>query len=419
MLTIPLPPEERPTGNTKQQIVVGGVSTPGMAGRLWQKVWPQDATKRHKIIVLGAALFVLLAILAVIILNWPHPAPSPVPPAQTPAKNQGQQAAPTGGNTTTPTNPQTPNKPPAINTPPGSSVGGGGSSGGTGTSPGTIVPSGNPGGGGATTPTNCVSQPSKCGYPDASNTGWQHTGVTLTVDNTDPFYITVPGTVVDSKDIRGCVFVMAENVTIKRSKITCGNQPMIKTYEPDGHGGLTDLAAGLLIEDVEFDGQGDPDSTGIAFNHYTVRRSNFHNIGSAVKLGTNDVLQDNYVHDIASTMSSHNGGFPSDGGSGVTITHNTILMNSTNGYAIALYNWIPAGTVVSDVTVTNNLLAGGNYVLYCGAPGHVTPNLQFTNNRFSKIFYDNGGFYGSSANCSDAANWANNFWDDSLAAVLP
>jgi hypothetical protein len=225
--------------------------------------------------------------------------------------------------------------------------------------------------------------------------------------------------VVNGLDIHGCVQVRAKNVTIKRSKITCAAQPMVKNFEPDGRGGLSDIGAGLVVEDVEFDGMNDPDAHGMAFNNYTVRRSDFHNLGAAVKLGSQVRVENSFVHDIASTGDSHVGGFPSDGGDGITIRHNTVLMNSQNGYAIAIYNQVPAGSVVQNVTIDNNLLAGGNYVLYCGAPGKVAPNLRVTNNRFSGALYPKGGFYGPTANCDGAAAWSGNYWDETRAALAP
>jgi hypothetical protein len=258
------------------------------------------------------------------------------------------------------------------------------------------------------------------GFPDETNTGWEPTGVTLTVVNEDPFYVTTPGAVIDSLDIRGMVFVMAANVTIKRCKITSGNQPMVKTYEPDGSGGLNDLAVGLLIEDTEFDGMSNEDSTGIGGNgYYTLRRCNLHHIGSGARLGNEVVVEDNYVHDIVSTLTSHNGGFPVDAGVDVTIRHNTILMDSGNGYVIASYNGIPDGNVVSDVLIENNFLAGGNYIVYGGSPGNVTPNLRVLNNKFSRMFFANGGFFGPAANCSDVAEWSGNVWADTGDPVVP
>ncbi|MGC5020479.1 right-handed parallel beta-helix repeat-containing protein [Micromonospora sp. DT47] len=265
----------------------------------------------------------------------------------------------------------------------------------------------------------CAETPSACGYPDETNTGWRHTGVRLKTVHQDPFTIAKPGTVIDGLDIRGCVQVRARNVTIKRSRIACSNQPMVKNYEPDGNGGLIDVGAGLVVEDVEFDGLNDPDAHGMAFNKYTVRRAYFHNLGAAAKLGSDVHIEDSYVAAISSTESSHNSGFPSDGGVGITLRHNTVLMNSQNGHAVAIYNEIPVGSIVKDVVVDNNLLAGGNYVLYCGAPGKTAPNLRVTNNRFSGIIYAKGGFYGPTANCDGAVLWQNNYWDASREPLMP
>ena len=278
-----------------------------------------------------------------------------------------------------------------------------------------------PGGGGTTPPPangkNCASKPSSCGYPDDTNTGWQHTGVTLKTVTQDPYVISTPGAVVSGLDIRGCVEVEAQNVTIKDSKITCDNQPMVKNFQPDGKGNLIDIGSGLLMQDVEFDGEGNVDSAGVAFDDYTIIRGNFHNIGAAVKLGDNVDIEDSYEHDLASSDVSHNSGFPSDGGSNITLRHNTVLMNTQNGFPVALYNAESPGVVVKNVTVDDNLLAGGNYLIYCGTPGKITPNLTVTNNRFSKLLYPNGGFYGPTANCDGAAQWSNNYWDDTLAPV--
>lgn len=264
---------------------------------------------------------------------------------------------------------------------------------------------------------NCATNPSGCGYPDQTNTGWQHTGVTLKTVYQDPYYIDTEGAVIDGLDIHGCVSVRAKNVTITRSKITCGNQPMVKNFEPDGNGGLIDIGAGLVMQDVEFDGQGNPDSSGVAFDSYKVIRGNFHNIGTAVRLGNNVDVEDSYVHDIAFTTTSHNGGFPSDGGSGIIVRHNTVLMNTQNGFPIALYNAESPGVIVQNVVVDNNLLAGGNYIFYCGSSGNTSPNLSVTNNRLSKLIYSNGGYYGATAGCEGAAIWSNNYWDDTLAPV--
>lgn len=257
-------------------------------------------------------------------------------------------------------------------------------------------------------------------FPDETNTGWQPTGVTLTTVTDDPFYITTPGQVVDSLDIQGSVFVMATNVTIKRCKISSPNQPMVKTYEPDGSGGLNDIGAGLLIEDSELYGMNNEDSTSVGGNGYfTLRRCNIHHIGSGARMGNDTLAEDNYVHDIVSTVTSHNGGLPVDAGTNVTIRHNTILMNSTNGYVIAAYSGVPPGNVVANVLIEDNFLAGGNYIIYGGSVTEPPPNLRVRDNRFSRLYFANGGFFGPVANGGGATEWSGNVWDDTGDPVVP
>ena len=78
---------------------------------------------------------------------------------------------------------------------------------------------GGPAGSNVSDETNCAPRPSRCGFPDETNTGVPP-GVKLAVLNGNQ-EIKKPGTVIDGKDIRGCVDVMAANVTIRRSKISC------------------------------------------------------------------------------------------------------------------------------------------------------------------------------------------------------
>jgi hypothetical protein len=379
-----------------------------MVGRPTRSAIPEQTRflrlrRRRRLSVLSLGVGAALLAVALVAVYVTVSRPSPGTPAA-----QDSQSAPVDGVPPTPL-------------PGGSSVSGSPSASASASASAGKSPA-KPGGPGAPPVLNrtCSDAPSACGYPDASNTGWRHTGVKLKTVVADPYYIDKPGQVVDGLDIHGCVYVRAKNVTIKRSKITCDNQPMVKNFEPDGHGGLTDIGAGLLIEDTEFDGMSSPTAMGVAFNNFTVLRSDFHNLAAALKLGNGVRVEDNYVHNISYTSTSHNGGFPSDGGTGITVRHNTVMMNSQNGYAIAIYNWIPAGSVVADVVVDNNLLAGGNYILYCGAPGHPAPNLRVTNNRFSAQLFAKGGYYGPAANCDQGITaWTNNYWDANRAPLSP
>src|SRR5690606_3166522 len=81
----------------------------------------------------------------------------------------------------------------------------------------------------------------KIGFPDASNTGWKHTGISLT--SSGGITANKDGQVIDGKDINGCVVVTAKNVVIKRSRIRCGS-PI----------GVNVRSGNVTIEDTEIAG---------------------------------------------------------------------------------------------------------------------------------------------------------------------
>src|SRR5262245_33381699 len=79
--------------------------------------------------------------------------------------------------------------------------------------------------------TGCAAVPSVCGYPDETNTGVP-AGTVLRIHQ-GTLEIRTPGAVVEDLDIRGCVRVMAPNVTIRRSKVTCTFAYAIASFPED------------------------------------------------------------------------------------------------------------------------------------------------------------------------------------------
>ena len=72
---------------------------------------------------------------------------------------------------------------------------------------------------------------------------------------------------------------------------------------------------------------------------------------------------------------------------------------SCNGTsAINVFN-ANSGPAVHDTTISNNLLAGGAYTLYC--PKVRTSNFHVTNNHFSRVYSPRVGEYGPSSDCSN------------------
>jgi hypothetical protein len=78
---------------------------------------------------------------------------------------------------------------------------------------------------------------------------------------------------------------------------------------------------------------------------------------------------------------------------------------------------------VSNVNISNNLIAGGGFTLYCGGindPNSVT-NETVTNNRISNAYWSNGGYYGPLAYCGAgfADTFSGNVWDETGAPITP
>jgi hypothetical protein len=118
------------------------------------------------------------------------------------------------------------------------------------------------------------------GFPGAASTGVP-AGVKLTV--TGQLTVTTPGAVIDAKDIRGCLDNQADRVTVKRSRIRCAGDYVVRTAD-----GVT----GVVLSDVEIDGTGSPATTAIGVAGYTLRRADVHGVGDGPRMGDNTVVED-------------------------------------------------------------------------------------------------------------------------------
>ena len=134
------------------------------------------------------------------------------------------------------------------------------------------------------------------------------------------------------------------------------------------------------------------------------------------------LIQDNYIHDMGYKSGDHLNGITSNGSTALlTIRHNTVLNSFDQTDAISLFEDFG---VQANRTIDNNLVAGGGYTIYGGANpgGAATSNIHITNNRFSRLYYPNGGSYGpvTAYAPSGAGNtWTGNIWDDTLTPVNP
>ena len=228
------------------------------------------------------------------------------------------------------------------------------------------------------------------------------------------------GAVLDGLRIPYNVDVVANDVTIKNSQVEVQGESFgislrhaarttvqnTEVFSPDA--GANRLMVG--IKDIY------GDSTGTQ-----VLRSNIWHTSTGVQIDSG-LVQDNYIHDMGYKAGDHLNGTTSNGGTGLlTLRHNTVLNQFAQTDAISLFEDFG---VQANRVIDNNLLAGGGYTLYAGQnPGGLAATgIRITNNRFSRLYYPQGGSYGPVAawNPNGSGNtWTGNTWDDTSTTLNP
>lgn len=250
-------------------------------------------------------------------------------------------------------------------------------------------------------------------YPDASCTGVPP-GTALTVVNGD-LNITVANTVIDGKDIRGCVLIKAPGVIIRNSKISCDNSVVVASFNA-ANGGYS--GTGLLVEDSEITCN-NTNGTAVGDYNFTVRRVNIHRCENGFDADGEITVEDSYIHDLyegAQGLGHADGMQITPRGSNITVRHNTILPGASTTSAIITPR-VGAG-VVSNILIQNNLLAGGAFTLYCPGGGSGN-NFRVIGNHFSTVFYPTVGAFGAWTDCKDEAQVAGNVYHESGQSLLP
>ncbi len=233
--------------------------------------------------------------------------------------------------------------------------------------------------------------------------------------------LSTPGQVYENKLVTGRIVVTAPNVTIRNVKLVATDQ----NYAIQAFGWVGD-PSGLLVEDTEIDLNGRLGIKGIAFDGYTARRVFFHNGSDCAHMEHDVLVEDSLCVSGPDTNSDgwpdgtafcngpeHFDGFQSDGGANLRLRHNTIRVPCSQTSAILMStNTKP----IRDVTIADNLMAGGGYTLYCNA-GPDVPNQTVTGNRFARTYYAKSGYWGATTGCGAADVFSNNVWDDTGAAL--
>jgi hypothetical protein len=184
--------------------------------------------------------------------------------------------------------------------------------------------------------------------------------------------------------------------------------------------------SGLKVQDTEIDMGGHMDARAVSNVGFTLSRVFMHNGADCTTMTAAATIEDSLCvlgpdangdgrPDSTSFCkgAEHFDGFQSDGGHDLVIRHNTIRNPCSQTSAILMSS---NSAPISNVRITDNLLAGGGYALYCNA-GPDIPNERVTGNRIARTYQPRGGYYGPVAYCDSADAFSGNVWDDSGQAI--
>ena len=272
--------------------------------------------------------------------------------------------------------------------------------------------------------TGCARSPHRCGFPDATNTGVP-AGVTLRkvpgqvsrgpgwyYDHRGFVAVVGTGAVLSGLSIPCGVSVTASHVTIRDVKIITGGQSAMGvalrhvrdvTIEHSTIAG-TSTGSGRLMVGVK-DVYGDASGTRVIDDDIFQAST-----GVQIYQG---LIQGTYIHHLGMISGDHVNGVTTNGDTQpLVIRHNTIFDSFAQTDAIGLFQDFG---VVANVTIDDNLLAGGGYSIYGGEGGKGRPShIVVTGNRISTKFFPRGGYWGPAVDFDARApgdTWSGNVWD--------
>jgi hypothetical protein len=262
-------------------------------------------------------------------------------------------------------------------------------------------------------------------WPGPTNTGWQHTGVTLKKvpdqvthgngwawdANMKYVKITSNDADLDSLDL-GCIFTDTgvSKVAITRSRITCRADHLIRT---------TDNNPTITLTNDEIIGGAIQTSGTVIW-----QRVNAHDFtGKAAMTGSNSRIENSYIHDNVCNPPDHQSGIGTNGNAtNIVLRHNNVNLTPTTCTSGGISNYDDFGPF-HNILITNNLINSAGYCLKAGfednnAAGNTA--MRVINNVFGRQYYPECGLYGPVSNWMPTINgnqWTGNTWGAGPAAT--
>jgi hypothetical protein len=253
------------------------------------------------------------------------------------------------------------------------------------------------------TTTTTATPPPPSGYPTAATTGVPVGTVFGTVINGN-YTVTEADAVLDSWHITGALLIEAPNVVVRRSQVD--NE--IQNWRTP--------SASFTVEDSTIG----PESgciyqAGVYGHHFTVSRAHIRNKANGFTLtnGGHAVVRDSYVHPCTLPGDdTHTDGFETccntigDNYDVITLDHNTI--DTRGGASVTAAVDLDKAVQQTNVTVTNNLVAGGAFTMYLDSAGQVkNPHWVVSGNRWIDGAWAFGPLVTRDSTCSQV-DWSDN-----------
>jgi hypothetical protein len=222
--------------------------------------------------------------------------------------------------------------------------------------------------------------------------------------------ISSPGTY-SGLNVAGTITVNADNVTITNSKIVCGGCTAVNT---NGHNGTVISHTTMSGTDT---GCGRLDRA--AGNNATLLYDYVFHAVTGVN-GGNDDIEHSYIITDGYCSGDHTEPILAADGNGPSgsekILNNTLL--NPNNQTADVDVGGPWGDLY-NMNISGNMLGGGDFPLETGCSGatYQEHNTIIQNNRFTRLYYSNGGSLGTNGIDMADTSWSGNMWDDTLSPV--
>ena len=182
--------------------------------------------------------------------------------------------------------------------------------------------------------------------------------------------MTAANTVIDARDISGTITIAASNVTISRCRI-----------HGSGEYGVYVQSGSVKITATTVTGF----NNGVAGSNYTADGVEVTGLlADGFKLGSNVLIQNTWCHNMTPGPGAHADCAQLQSGETNTTVRNSWLDVSDGNSALFLAPDLGPNSN-GPLTITGNVLGGGNYTLYCvdGNNGqYIEKNITITNNKF-------------------------------------